>query len=189
MVSNGFDLFEPAPTRVTSSSINCIDHIIHQNITSGECLVLEHLSFSDHYPVLIKWRKSYNVSPTFIYRDTSFLKKMLEICRYKSDLHAYKTTILNAVNADAALSISKLFLQITDEFAPFRTFKNESNKNPKWVSKEIKNLRTHKNKPHRKWKSTRNISQLINFKRLRAKFENSVKIAKKDFTQIVLNLA
>ena len=54
IVSNGFDLFEPAPTRVTSSSITCIDHIVHQNITSPECFVLEHQSFSDHYPVLIK---------------------------------------------------------------------------------------------------------------------------------------
>ena len=89
------------------------------------------------------------------HRDTSFLKSKKEICRYKSELRnhfdAYKTTILNVVNADAALNqFQKFFLQITDEFAPFRTFTNESNKNPKWVSNEIKKLRTHENMAHRK---------------------------------------
>ena len=186
IISNGFELFEPAPTRVTSSSITCIDHIIHQNITSPECLVLENQSFSDHYPVLIKWRKCCDVHPTFIYRDTSFLKNVKEVCRYKSKLKnyldAYKTTMLNAKNAEAAFNqFQKIFRQVTDEFAPLRTFKIESNKNPKWVSNEIKNLRTHKNKAHRKWKSTRNINHLNYFKRLRAKFENLVKNAKKEF--------
>ena len=108
IVSTGFDLFEPAPTRVTSSSKTCIDHIVHQNITSPESLVLDHQSFSNHYPVLIKWRKCCDVSPTFKYRDTYFLKNVREICRYKSELknflHAYKTIILNAVNADAAFN-------------------------------------------------------------------------------------
>ena len=116
IVSNGFDLFEPTPTRVTSSCITCIDHIIHQNITSTECFVLEHQSFSDHYPVLIKWQKCCDVIQTFIYRDTSFLKSVKEICQYKSGLknylHAYKTTILNAVNADAAFNqFQKFFLR------------------------------------------------------------------------------
>ena len=32
----------------------------------------------------------------------------------------------------------KNFSQITDEFSPCRTFKNESNKNPKRASNEIK---------------------------------------------------
>ena len=90
--------------------------------------------------------------------------------------------MLNAKNAEAAFNqFQKIFRQVTDEFAPLRTFKIESNKNPKWVSNEIKNLRTHKNKAHRKWKSTRNINHLNYFKRLRAKFENLVKNAKKEF--------
>ena len=79
IVSKGFDLFEPAPTKVTRSSITCIDHIKHQNITSPESLVLEHQSFSGHYPVLIKRPKGCDVRPTFIYRNTSFPKNVKDM--------------------------------------------------------------------------------------------------------------
>ena len=86
IVSKGFDLIEPAPTRVTRSSITCTDHIIHQNIKSPVSLVLEHQSFSGHYPVLIKRPKGCDVRPTFIYRNTSFPKNVKEICQYKWEL-------------------------------------------------------------------------------------------------------
>ena len=51
--SNCFRLLPNEPTRVTDSSVSCIDHFI-QNLISN-CIILERQSFSDHYPVLFKW--------------------------------------------------------------------------------------------------------------------------------------
>ena len=54
--SNGFELSETSPTRVTISSMSCIDHIIQQKCISPQVFVLEYQSFSDHYPLTIKWK-------------------------------------------------------------------------------------------------------------------------------------
>ena len=72
-------------------------------------------------------------------------------------------------------------MEITDEFAPFRTFQSKVGKNPKWISNELKNLRTSKNLAHCKWKKTRKNVHLEKFKLLRYKFENLVRINKKRY--------
>ena len=59
--SIGFELIETSPTRETLSFMSCIDHIIQQICVSSQVLVLEHQSFSDHYPLTIKKRSQKNV--------------------------------------------------------------------------------------------------------------------------------
>ena len=52
--SNGFSRTPSELTRVTNSSATCIDHFIYQNLIA-DCEILDHQSFSDHYPVLLRW--------------------------------------------------------------------------------------------------------------------------------------
>ena len=71
--SIGFEFFDLAPTRITSSTSSCIDYIIIQNIVNPNSEVLSFQSFSYHFPVVLTWsfktKSSHN--PT-VFRDYSF---------------------------------------------------------------------------------------------------------------------
>ena len=178
--SNSFELSETSPTRVTISSMSCIDHIIQQNCISPQVFVLEYQSFSDHYPLTIKWKITQKCSKVNAFRATSFLKSPAKVKQYKVSLNEHLRSFrIYIVDADEAFNnFNRLFMEITDEFAPFRTFQSKVEK-PKWISNEPKNLRTSKNLTHCKWKKTRKNVHLEKFKLLRYKFENLVRINKK----------
>ena len=170
--------------------MSCIDHIIQLNCVSPQVFVLEHQSFSDHYPLTIKWKTTQKCSEVDAFRDTPFLKSPAKVKQFKVTLHehlrSFKIYIVEAADADEAFNnFKRLFMEITDEFAPFRTFQSKVGKNPKWISNELKNSRTSKNLAHCKWKKTRKNVHLEKFKQLRYKFENLVRINKKKYYSIV----
>ena len=102
--SNGFELFETLPTRVTISSMSCIDHIIQKNCVPPKFFVLEYQSFSDHYHLTNKWKTTQNCSEVNTFRDTSFLKSPAKVKHYMVTLHehlkSFRSYIVEAVDAD-----------------------------------------------------------------------------------------
>ena len=51
--SNGFEIFDNNPTRVTNDKSTCIDPFIHQNIDAQNNKMLQFKIFLDHYPFLL----------------------------------------------------------------------------------------------------------------------------------------
>ena len=134
--SNGFELFATSPARVTMSSTPCNDHIIQPNCVLPQVTVLEHQSFSDHYPLTIKWKTAKKCSEVNTFRETSFLRSPAKVKQNKVTLHehlsSFRRYIVKAADADEAFnSFNSLFLEISDEFAPFRTFQSNLGENPK----------------------------------------------------------
>ena len=65
--SNGFEFFDLAPTRITSSTSSCTDNMVYQNIANPNSEVLSFQSFSDHFPVVLTWsfKTESSHNPTF----------------------------------------------------------------------------------------------------------------------------
>ena len=89
------------------------------------------------------------------------------------------TTCTNPSNAFNAFS--SVFLDVTDRFAPLIQLGRDKQKQPKWFSNKLKNLKSKKNIAHRYWKGSDDNSWLEKFKRLRSSFEEQCSAAKKDF--------
>ena len=79
--SNGFSITPSEHTRVTNSSATCIDQFIYQKLIA-DCEILDHQSFSYHYPVLLRWAIENTEDESKIVRDTFFL-------RYTSNVEKY----------------------------------------------------------------------------------------------------
>ena len=87
IISNGFELISIPPTRLTETSTSCIDHFFTRNICDVSTNVLDDQSFSDHYPLLLKFdvgllRKS---NPHH-FRDFSFLNKERTLNQFRISL-------------------------------------------------------------------------------------------------------
>ena len=157
--SNGFELYESAPTRVTNNSATCIDHFIYNNINEVTVDVLEHQSFSDHHPVRMNWNaQSQKINQRFPFRDTSFLKNKEKLHMFKTELMISLTNLEGQISDEDDVNsafglFDNTFRQVLNKFAPlkFHSDKN-ANKCPKWFNNSLKNLRTRRNKAHSKWK-------------------------------------
>ena len=97
--------------------MSCFDHIIQQNCVSPQVFVLEHQSFSDHYPLTIKWKTTQKCSEVNTFRDTSFLKSPAKVKMFKVTLHEHLRSFRSVEEADAEKAFNnfnRLFLEITN---------------------------------------------------------------------------
>ena len=91
---NCFQLLPNEPTRVTDRSVSWIDLFIYQ-ILICDCIILEHQSFSDRYPVLFKWNiQGKTETNSKLIRDTSFLHHRDKIDEYNIILNHQLTKAL-----------------------------------------------------------------------------------------------
>ena len=83
--SNGFELLNSNPTRISTSTDSCIDHFITKNVEGKIKTHKDEKSFSDHYPISLEIvAKHSNFKPELNFRDISFIKSQV-----KSDVLFY----------------------------------------------------------------------------------------------------
>ena len=189
--SNGFSITPSEPTRVTNSSATCIDHFIYQNLIA-DCEILDNQSFSDHYPVLLRWAIKNTGDESKIVRDTSFLRYPSIVEKYLFVLsHELEKTFSKLSNSGISsfTAFYEVFLSVTEHYAPFKQINpNKKNLTPKWFDNKLKNLRSERNRAHRKWKKDpSNLPLLYRFKEIRIRFEKNVKSAKRIYYKKMLD--
>ena len=188
--ANGFSLFDSSdrPTRETDHSSTCLDHFIYQNIPSFKSNILFHQNVADHYPILASWLVN-DLDQTDAqckFRNTKFIhvesRRQLFLHELQEHLSLREVEILSSRDPSIAFEIfNSSFIKVFDKFAPMQNEKEiKSNNKPKWLTNSLKNLKTKRNKAHRKWKSNpNNQDYLANFKIQRKNFENAYKKIKK----------
>ena len=84
--SNGFELLNSDPPRISTSMDSCIDYFITKNV-EGQNKTLKDESVSDHYPVSLGIvAKHRSFKPSLSFRDISFTK-----FRMKSEMFLFYT--------------------------------------------------------------------------------------------------
>ncbi len=87
----------------------------------------------------------------------------------------------NDVNASFN-NFQSIVLEVTDKYAPLRTYRQNANKLPSWFSKRLKNLRFKRRQLHRVWHVDKNNSlKRSAFSSIRKKFQREYNRAKKDY--------
>ena len=157
IISNGFELSPESPTRVSSNSTTCIDHFIYQNINNPTVEVMEQENVSDHFPILLECKfKSDENTAKSNFRDTSFLKNPSLVYEYRRNLLISLShnaeLIQHAENIDTAFEkFEYIFEEVLEKFAPkVDIYKSSLPRKPKWYDNKVKNLRSKRNKAHRK---------------------------------------
>ena len=190
--ANGFSLFDSSdrPTRETDHSSTCLDHFIYQNIPSFKSNILFHQNIADHYPILASWLVN-DLDQTDTqckFLNTKFIhdesRRQLFLHELQEHLSVREVEILSSRDPSIAFEIfNSSFIKVFDKFAPMQNEKEiKSNNKSKWLTNSLKNLKTKRNKAHRKWKSNpNNQDYLANFKIQRKNFENAYKKSKKSF--------
>ena len=186
IAANGFEIFCNTPTRVTESTSSSIDHFIFQNL-NGDAEVLEHQNFSDHYPIVFKFLiGEEKPNDVLSFRDTKFLNKpelrfeYQKLLRQKLNMSAME--ILNTTDINESFGIfNKVFLEVTNIFAPIKNARQTCNKLPKWFSNKLKNMKTKRNLYHKNWKMNKNEANLKKFKLARDKFNKELAACKTKF--------
>ena len=149
-----------------------------------DCIILEHQSFSDHYPVLFKWNTQVKTETNSkLIRDTSFLHHRDKVDEYNILLNHELTKALKSTyccGSRAFDEFHKVFVSITDRFAPLKHIHPKRSFLPKWFDNNLKDLRTHRKLMHKKWKKDKsNLTLLNKFEDIRMRLEKSIKKAKK----------
>ena len=150
----------------------------------GDVHILENQSFSDHFPVTLKWTVKANDLESKIVRDTSFLRNCSIVEKYLSALSHELCNVFSAHSGCANSCFSAfhhIFLTVTEQYAPLkRITPHNRNSTPKWFDNKIKNMRTQRNLIHRKWKADKSNGSLSKkFTDIRLQLEKSIKTAKK----------
>ena len=86
IAANGFILTSDTPTRITAESNTCIDHFFVKKIPEYEVKILEEHTFTDHCPILLKFRISRKQDTTKIFRDLKFLNDEVKILSFQNSL-------------------------------------------------------------------------------------------------------
>ena len=180
--------FNLAPTKITSSTSSCIDHLMYQNIVNPNSEVLSFQSFSDHFPVVLTWsfKTESSHNPT-VFHNYSCLKYSESfvcyvealICELSKDM---KYISLESCANDAFNTFNSCFTRVLNQFAPLIRASNAAKSNsPVWLNNRLKNLSSKKNKVHRHWKQTRDQTSFNKFQKLHSTFEAELKKSKKHF--------
>ena len=143
--------------------------------------ILDHQSFSDHYPVLLRRAIINTEDESKIVRDTSFLRYPSFVEKYLFVLSDKTFSKLSNSGISSFTAFYEVFLAVTEHYAPFKQI-NPSKKNltSKWFDNKLKNLRSERNRAHSKWKrDPSNLPLLYRFKEIRIRFEKNVKSAKR----------
>ena len=124
ITANGFCTSSPERTRSTNEYSSCFDYFIYQILGEHVSVeFLEHQNFTDHNPVILKWRTSEDKNKIdLMFRDTSFVKNQDAVSRYKMTLEAHLNKnsgiIYKIVDPCNAFStFNQPFLKVTEEFA------------------------------------------------------------------------
>ena len=71
--------------------------------------------------------------------------------------------ILNTTDINESFGIfNKVFLEVTNIFAPIKNARQTCNKLPKWFPNKLKNMKTKRNLYHKNWKMNKNEANLKN---------------------------
>ena len=102
------------------------------------------------------------------------------------NLAKIRENISNATDVDKSFeTFNNCFLNVTNQFAPLKNISFLSNKNPRWITNEIKKLRTKKIKAYKQWKHDSSQESLLRFKLSRNKVSNLFKKTKKAFYRVI----
>ena len=162
--ANGFSLFDSSdrPTRETDHSSTCLDHFLYQNIPSFKSNILLHQNIADHHPILASWLVN-DLDQTDAqckFRNTKFIhdesRRQLFLHELQEHLSLRENEILSSRDPSLAFEIfNSSFIKVFDKFAPMQNEKEiKSNNKPKWLTNSLKNLKTKRNKAHKKGKIT-----------------------------------
>ena len=143
--SKGFEFFDLAPNRITSSTSSCIDHIVYQNIVNTNSEVLSFQSFSDHFPVVLTWsfktESSHNLP---VFRNYSFLKCSESFVCYVGALSCelskdMKDISLESCANDAFNTFNSCFTRVLNQFTPLISASNAAKSNsPIWLNNRLR---------------------------------------------------
>ena len=166
-------------------SATCLDHFIYHNVKHRNCDVLELQSFSDHYPIILKWKIYGEKTADLVsFRDTRFLKNknlrdsfQVEL---KTELSKVDKDIVLAPDASTDFDVfNKAFLSVVNDYAPLTQSTNKYKNLSNWFNNKIKNLRTKRNKAHADWmKDKSSFRANEKFKDARLLFEKNLRITK-----------
>ena len=186
IIANGFEKSEVYPTRITKNSSTSLDHFIYRNVVNPDIEIMQFTEVSDHCPIIFKFSFSQvnSESKSKVFRDVSFIKNAEKVKLYyetlNQNLARIRENISNAKDVDESFeTFNNCFLNVTNQFAPLKKISFLSNKNPRWITNEIKNLRTKKNKAYNQWKHDLSQESFLRFKLSRNKVTNLIKKTKK----------
>ena len=167
-----------------------MDHFIYRNVPNPDIEILQFTEISDHCPIIFKFSFSQvnTESKSKTFRDVSFLKNAEKVKLYNETLNLnlakIRENISNATDVDKSFeTFNNCFLNVTNQFAPLKNISFLSNKNPRWITNEIKNLRTKKNKAYKQWKNDSSQESLLRFKLSRNKVTNLIERTKNSISQ------
>jgi len=163
--SSNFSIYASKPTRITSSSSTCIDHIIYQLKPTDEinCTVSD-LQVADHKCITIE--VSYIAKK---HRTRKILRRVhseKNIQKFKNCVHTTNWTNLitdsNSLNENT-LSFIKKIVHLYGESFPLVKQKNHVNDSD-WINSDIRKMILHKNFLLKKSKRTKKPKDISRFK-------------------------
>ena len=186
LAAYGYEIQNSSPTRVTSTSATCLDHVI-------SCFPIEtrtiKISISDHYalesdiPVLLKGKKKAR-EPQLLCRDLRNIKgpkalnflflldQKLKSMHEASDPEKYLSEVVNCI------------MFCVNKCAPMKVFKKRRQQT--WATNRVKNLINQRDKAFEKWIKEPSVMNRNQLKSLRNKVTDEIRKAKKDFSYKLL---
>ena len=153
--SEGFIPLIFEATRITETTISCIDHI-HSNFVSSSTSGSIAIEIADHLPVFtLSYDPTLNPFPdTVEIRDFKRFDK-IAFCdglRNENWKSVYNTSDAN----ESFTRFSHTFNRISNKHAPIKTIKIKSKSNKPWVTKGLKKSIKVRNQLYKNWLTTRN---------------------------------
>ena len=166
--SEGFNPLIFEATRVTETTISCVDHI-HSNFVTSSTSGSIAVEIADHLPV---FSLSYDplLSPfpdTIKIRD---LKRFDEIA-FRDELRNEKwKSVYNSSDVNESLTrFLHIFNTISNKHAPIKSIKIKGKSNKPWITKGLKKSIKVRNQLYKNWLTTRNSYYYNRYKMYRNK--------------------
>ena len=170
------------PTRITRDSETLIDHIYstspHQ-IVEACC---PYFGCSDHFPVCVTWKKKGAKIPKAGHKIVSYrcFKNFNENLFLSELAHSPLSNIYSITVADEAFDFwYQTFIQIYNKHAPFKTKRIKHSPKPPWLTKEIEDAISLRDKLLK-------AKQYSDFRTQRNKVTAMLRAAKKKYIQEIL---
>lgn len=170
------------PTRVTSSSSTCLDHIYVNNVDSVKEISVPICGLSDHYPVCCSWSRKGVRIPRKHHITVSFRSfRHFVPGLFLADLASFSfQNVFSTTDPEMALQIwLDTYLERLNAHAPVRKRRVKSAFLPKWITPEYIHLRKCRD-------IFKRIGDMVNYRVMRNQAQYCLRNAKMEFISNLL---
>lgn len=157
MASMGFEVCNEQPTRVTSTSATCIDHVLIRNHSKLQhYTMLQVIDITDHYAITV------TIEGKLQHSDENKYQKYIDYYKLNKTLRSQDwKSVINCETADASMSqFYTIYNHCIDKVSYIKQIKRQKKPRNPWATNSLINKINIKNTIYKRFKNDRNNKSL-----------------------------